>query len=368
MGLASYGNEKYFEELREFIKYHPDDGILFDPYDGIYDWLIEKIRRSQNPFKVRADLAFAAQAIFEEVIVRIGKDAYKRNKNRTLCYGGGCALNGSANYRLQKEGPFEKVFIFPAAGDNGLSTGAALYGYVSETGKTPYRRKEQFRGLNAYLGCSYSDEEIQIALEKFSFFSHKPNCLIDFLVQRLLNDEIVPVFRNSSEVGPRALGNRSILAMPHSLQIRDKINLSVKNRESFRPLAPVVTEEDCSKYFEILTPSPFMLSISPVKKEYSEQLSGVCHIDGTARVQTINEDTNPFLHSVLKRVGKATGIPVLLNTSFNLRGKPIVESPFDALEAFSSFPLNTMVIGTRVVEKYGEWIPGSENLSGRSVS
>lgn len=356
MGLAPYGDsDLFYRQLSGFVSVSTEGGFLFDPYSGIYDWLTDKMSTCGNPLKIRADIAAATQRIFEESILAVAQKCYDLTGLKTLCYGGGCALNGSANYRILRDTPFEEIFIYPAAGDSGLAVGAACIGYFHDfKGK---RQPQPVRGLGAigYTGRNYTKQECKGALDSFPVFYKETANLVSDVARRLLRSEVVGVFRGSSEIGPRALGNRSLLADPRSIAIRDHINLNVKGRESFRPLAPVVPIECAAEYFELSQPSPFMLLIARVRDIYRNALPGICHVDDTARVQTVDKESNPFLYNLLYQYGELTGIPILINTSFNGRGEPIVETPEHALRCFIQNPIDSLVLEDFIVEKHTPW-------------
>ncbi len=277
-----------------------------------------------------------------------------------LCFGGGCALNTLANSRIVERAPFEDVFVFPAAGDNGLSVGAAYYGAHVLQGQPRASADLGWRGRVVYTGRTYSAQEIDAALSDAAVLASQPSDLARKTACALADGETVAVCREGAEIGPRALGHRSVLALPSSARMRDHINLNIKQRESFRPLAPVVPLEHAQTYFEGIEESPFMLLVAHVRDPYRGRLAAVTHVDGTARVQTVRAEDNPFLHRLLELVGEATGLPVLVNTSLNLRGKPIVETPADALALFVQRPIDVLVLGDRLVREYSPWVPPSQ--------
>jgi carbamoyltransferase len=337
--------------------------------------------------QVRADLAYAGQEIFVAAIIAAAHEAYRRSPAPVLCFGGGCALNTLANSRILEETPFEQVCVFPAAGDNGLSVGSALYGahVLLDMPRCPVA--PGWRGRAVYTGRDHAAHEIDSALRDAPVAASRPKDLERDTAHALANGEVVAMFRGRSEIGPRALGNRSLLALPSTARMRDHINLNIKDRESFRPLAPVVPIEHLSTYFEGVDESPYMLFVAHVREEFRHQLAATTHVDGTARVQTVRAEDNPFLHRLLHAVGDTTGIPVLLNTSLNFRGKPIVETPADALELFVARPIDLLVLGDRIVRKHTPWVsaaslpawrlssherdhhaPGSIGLAGGSIT
>jgi carbamoyltransferase len=355
MGLAAYGTPALLGPLREFVEIGPEGRFRFDPYAGISDWLTDMLAASANAFQVRADIAYASQEILVDAIVASAQEAYRRAPSRALCFGGGCALNTLANARILEATPFEELFVFPAAGDNGLAVGAALYGAHVLFDQPRRVVSSGWQAQAVYTGRDYSDEEIDAALADVSVaVSHPPDVTCE-AARALVRGETVAVCRDRSEIGPRALGNRSLITLPAPVSMRDHVNLNIKQRESFRPLAPVVPIEHVSTYFEGVIESPYMLLVATVRTEVREQLAAVTHIDGTARIQTVRREDNPFLHRLLCVVGEATGVPVLLNTSFNLRGEPIVETPADAIDVFVRCPIDVLVIGDRIARKYSPW-------------
>lgn len=355
MGLAAYGTPALRDELAEFVELGPHGQFLFDPYDGIADWLTEKLATCGNGMQTRADIAYATQEIFVDAIVAAAHEAYREFPGRVLCFGGGCALNTLANSRLLAEAPFEELFVFPAAGDSGLSVGAAFFGAHVVLGQPRRALSPGWRGRAVYTGRHYRDEEIDAVLAKASVAASRPADLVRETAKALAGGEMVGVWRGRSEIGPRALGNRSLLALPLAARMRDHINLNIKERESFRPLAPVVPLEHVDAYFEGVSESPYMLLVATVRDDVRDRLAAVTHVDGTARVQTVRREDNPFLHRLLELVGELTGDPVLLNTSLNLRGEPIVETPGDALQLFLQRPLDVLVLEDRLVRKYSPW-------------
>ena len=357
MGLAAYGTPLYVDPLSEFVEIGSDGRFWFDPYAGISDWLTATLASQPNAMQVRADIAYAAQEIFVDAIVAAAQEAYRRAPSPVLAFGGGCALNTLANSRIVETTPFEDIWVFPASGDNGLAVGAALYGAHALLGHARVSRSSGWRGRVVYTGREYTAGEVDAALSDASVSVSRPADLGYVIARALAEGEVVAVCRGRSEIGPRALGNRSLLASPKSARMRDHINLNIKQRESFRPLAPVVRIEDAATYFDGPEESPYMLLVATVREEAREHLGAVTHIDGTARIQTVRAEDNAFLHRLLGLVGEATGVPVLLNTSLNLRGEPIVETPADAIQMFVQRPINVLVLEDRVARKYTPWVP-----------
>jgi carbamoyltransferase len=359
MGLAAYGTSALTGELAEFVEIRSDGGFRFDPYDGISDWLTRTLAARPEALQVRADLAHAAQEIFVAAIVAAAREAHRRAPSLVLSFGGGCALNTLANSSILEQTPFEHIAVYPAAGDNGLSVGAAFYGAHVLLGQPRAAGSVGWRGRAVYTGRERTPHEIDVALSDAPVSVSRPDDLAAAAARALLDGETVAVCRGRSEIGPRALGNRSLLALPASARMRDHINLNIKQRESFRPLAPVVPVEHVSEFFEGVEESPYMLLVARVREGALEKLSAVTHIDRTARVQTVRMEDNPFLHRLLVLIGEATGVPVLLNTSLNFPGKPIVETPAEAMEVFVQRPIDVLVLGDRIVRKYSPWVAPS---------
>ena len=289
------------------------------------------------PDNLYTELAYWAQFHLERVMINYAAYLHSVTKSKNLCIAGGIGLNSVANKKILDNTPFENIFIQPAAGDSGLAMGAALW--VSHQIK---KDSIKWRMTNAYLGRDYSENKI---LNAISVSGCKYQKIQDpqITAAKLLADEkIIGWFQGKSEYGPRALGNRSILCSPIPPGMKDKLNMQVKHRESFRPFAPICLEESASEYFELKSPSPFMLLIAKVRKN---NIPAVTHIDGTARVQTININQNSKIYSLIKEFQKLTGVPVILNTSFNDSGEPIVETPEDAVRTFKHTNLDALIIG-----------------------
>lgn len=359
MALASYGNAAYKNDLLDFVEYDNEGRFFFDPYSNAWEVLSSEIKKSNNALQVRADIAASCQAILEDSIIRIGRYVRELTGCQYLCYGGGVALNGVANHRLRTEVGFKDIYVFPASGDNGLAIGAALFGMHTDLRyKRSLSKAESFTKV-AYCGRQHSHDEIVSALKNYPIVYQRSVRADEELVDRLLSGLIVSVFQRGSEVGPRALGHRSILADPALPSIRSKLN-RVKRRESFRPFAPVVLKEDCSEYFDLEADSPFMLEIAPIVQSKETLIGGVSHVDKSARVQTVSEYDDPLIRGALIRMKSNGRPPVLINTSFNLNGEPIVESPSDAIEAFIQMDIDALYLDGYWVEKHTPWVEDSK--------
>jgi carbamoyltransferase len=271
-----------------------------------------------------------------------------------LCIAGGVGLNSVANTRILKETPFEQVFVQPAAGDSGGALGAALWAYNSLLGKP-----RSFTMQHAYWGRSNSDAQIGDFLRQnaipFRYFEDDDE-LLDHVVERLMRGQVVGWSQGRFEWGPRALGNRSILADPRNLEMKDIVNAKIKFREPYRPFAPSVLAECAEQYFDLAQaqchhPARYMLYVVPVRESHRITLPAITHVDGTARLQTVFRDQSPRYYRLIERFGQATGVPVLLNTSFNLKGEPIVNTPADAFQTFFNSEMDALVLENYCVDK-----------------
>jgi carbamoyltransferase len=283
--------------------------------------------------------------VLQETSVEICNWLYNQTKENDLCMAGGVALNCVMNAEIKKKSSFKRVWIQPAAGDAGTALGAAL----SLQGQVE-KRSKLFVMDHVYWGPEYGDEEIERFLKWTKASYRKLDDVAEEAAELLKNDKIIGWFQGRMEYGPRALGSRSILASPISATMQQRLN-EVKDREDFRPVAPVVLEEDAAEWFEGAEDSPFMLFVYPVKTEKAGKIPAVRHIDGTARIQTVNQHQHPLYYELLKAFKNRTGVPVLVNTSFNTLGKPIVCTPRDAVECFYSSPFDALVVGSFLLEK-----------------
>ena len=301
-----------------------------------------------------ADIAASIQRVTEEVLLKLVNSLHKETGLKKLCIAGGVALNSVANGRILRETPFEELFIQPSAGDGGGALGAAFHAYHGLLGKARIFIME-----HAYWGKEYSESEIREFLDSnnisYQYFSDDEK-LLDTAVDDLVDGKVVGWFQGRFEWGPRALGNRSILADPRSEEMKDLVNMKIKFREPFRPFAPVIMEEDTENFFYYgdnaakQFPARYMLLVLPLKENKAETINAVNHM-GTGRLQTIREEWNPRYYKVVKKFGEATGVPVLLNTSFNLRGEPIVASPANAFNTFSKSGIDVLVLGDFMIRK-----------------
>lgn len=307
---------------------------------------------ASGSFQECADLAAAGQRCFEAALLEMATWLHFQTGAENLCFAGGTALNCVANGRLLRESPFKNVFVPPSPHDGGTALGCALYGLIEGLG---VRRK--FHWVNDFLGprCEDLERAVEALLRvDEDVIVERPDNLIESLVDLLASGRVAALFQDRSELGPRALGHRSILADPRSPTVRGWINQHVKGREMFRPLAPAVLIEAASDYFDIDQPVPFMQFAAEVRPECRDIIPAVTHVDGTARLQTVSSEDDPFFHSVIKSFGRRTGISVLLNTSFNGKGEPIVETPAEALSCFKSTAIHALAIPPFLIRKRAE--------------
>jgi carbamoyltransferase len=304
-------------------------------------------REHNGKFEERhLNLAAAAQRVLEDRALEICEILHGKTGMDYLVISGGVSLNSVMNGRIVRESPFKDLYVMPAAGDNGTAIGAAFYLYNGIQ-----NRPRSFVHMNPYIGNGYSNEAIKATLDecKLKAAYHEDICSV---AAGLLNDgNILGWFQGNMEIGPRALGNRSILANPTLAHMKDKINAEVKHREAYRPFAPSCTVEAKSDYFEMDVEDPFMLKVCFVRPEKREVLPAITHVDGSARLQTVRQETNPRYHDLLSKFGRLSGAPVLLNTSFNIMGEPIVESPIHAIRCFFSTGLDALVLGNYLIRK-----------------
>lgn len=344
MGLASYGRDQ--RKWRPRVK----SKGLFDPNVKV-EHLIVPLLNDLDRFArntLMADAAAEVQSFIEECALLCLEQLYIQVGGiPNLCIAGGIGLNCVLNSRILKESKFQSVFVFPAAGDDGQAIGNALYCYFVHGGM------KRYPFINASLGRIYSQKEILSAIEEFGVeYSHSLNIIHD-AAKLLANGAIIGWFQEGSECGPRALGFRSILADPRNPEIKDILNSRVKHREPFRPFAPAVIEELSSEYFVYPQSNSlaFMLLTGQVHPHKRSLIPGVVHVDGSARLQTVNIQNNKYLYQLLKSFYKITGIPILLNTSFNIAGEPLVETPVDAIKCFLSTGIDYLIISDFLIKK-----------------
>jgi carbamoyltransferase len=362
MGLASYGQPEYYEDIKRIIRPQADGWYNIDldylvshyqpgPRSGYFSpkflATFGPARKKGEPIEDRhMNLAASVQKVLEDTVLGLARRLYEKTDIRQLCLAGGVALNCSMNGRLRREGPFEDIYIQPAAGDDGIAIGAAFQLYHAATGA-----KRGFELRDAKLGPEYSDADIARVLDLAKIKYESPADVEQRTAELLAEGKIVGWFQGRMEFGPRALGSRSILADPTRPEMKDLLNKYVKHREEFRPFAPSCLEEHAGEYFEDCRYSPFMLFVYPVKPEMQDRVPAITHIDGTARVQTVSKDVAPRYHRMISEFAKLRGVPMVLNTSFNVMGEPIVNTPTDALRCFFSTGMDALVMGNCVVVK-----------------
>jgi carbamoyltransferase len=349
MGLAPFGSAALFDSLRPHLRLHDDGGFSFLDL-RTFNAALKKYAAARAPgdeiTQLHMDVAYAGQTILEEIVVNAWRAALELTGSQRLAYAGGVALNSVANGRAWAELQPAAVYIPPNAGDPGHALGCALFGAYELAGWEPPDAE-----LSDYLGRTYSDGEVVAAVESSDHPRARPAQLEETVAACIANGHIVARFDGPAEFGPRALGNRSIVADPRRPGMKDYLNLRVKHREPFRPFAPAVLEEEAALWFELEDPSPYMLRVVPIARERIDRIPAVAHVDGTARVQTVTEHQNPGFTAIVRAFRDRTGVPLILNTSFNLAGKPIVETPKDAVRCFSTSEIDVLVLGPFVLSK-----------------
>jgi carbamoyltransferase len=361
MGLASYGkhDSEVYEQMRKIVTLTDDGGFKFD-----MSWLSYHYTRKTGVTKKFADafgpsktegrdwsehelnVAAAAQHIVEDVILHMARVLKKQTGSDTLCMAGGVALNSVTNGLIAKEGLFKNIFVQPAAGDSGTALGAALM-----LNHGVFMRPRKWLMDTAFLGPSYEDARYEKAVKACGLPYEKMEDPYTFAAKKLAEGNILAWFQGRMEFGPRALGNRSILASPLVADMKAILNARVKFREGFRPFAAIVLEESCGTYFDSDFPNPYMLFVYNVRPEYLNKLPAITHVDNSVRIQTVNQTENPEMRRLLEAFQKETGYSVLVNTSFNIKGEPIVATPEDAVHSFAEADMDYLVIGNYVVRK-----------------
>lgn len=350
MAMGSYGSPRFIEAMRERVYACPDGGFRTEPVEWT-DFAPQRVAAKgedasalARPEPVHADLACSVQQVVEEVLLDLVSWLRERVDTDSLCLAGGVALNCVANTRIHAESGFDHIWVQPAAGDSGTALGAAL-SVAADEGEpiTPMS--------SAQLGRGWSDAEIQAVLDRAEVRYERPDDLAHTVGALLADNQLVGWFQGRSEFGPRALGGRSLLADPRRLENLERLN-DVKGREQFRPVAPMVLADRAAEIFgRGPLPSPYMLFVHDVAEAWRDRIPAVTHVDGTARVQTVDENL-PVLHATIEHFARRTGVPVLVNTSFNTAGRPMVDSPVDALECFGSAPIDVLVLGPFVIRRH----------------
>jgi carbamoyltransferase len=391
MGMAPYGTPKYAEEVRRLIRCDGDGGFALDmsyfsyhhspdtAFNAKFERLFGRPRTSGSQFFTAssgypsyfgprpanynelcrenqhyADIAASIQLVTEEVLLGMARALHARTGMSRLCLAGGVALNSVANGRILRETPFEELYVQPAAGDGGGAVGAALYVYHAVLGQP-----RKFVMEHAYLGEEHSEADIRRFLDdnRIAYeYVEDEDRLLAQVVDTLQDGKVVGWSQGRFEWGPRALGNRSILADPRQAEMKEIVNTKIKFREPYRPFAPSVLVERAEEFYDLPEPerhypARFMLLVVPVKDAKREVVPAPTHVDGTGRLQTVFKDSNPRYHRLIETFAKATGVPVLLNTSFNLKGEPIVNTPQEAFSTFSRSGMDFLVLERFLVEK-----------------
>ena len=396
MGLAPYGEPTYGAKIRAELLDLKEDGsfrlnldyFAFLHGERMTNPRFEALfggpsRRPEEPLTQRhCDVARSIQLVTEEVMLRLARHARAATGLNQLCLAGGVALNCVANGRIAREKIFDSIWIQPAAGDAGGALGAALAAWhqhfrrKTPAGSAAVGTDGSDRMQGALLGPDYSDAEIVAALQARGAVYRRlhDEALLDHTVARLADEKVVGWFQGRMEFGPRALGNRSILGDPRSAKLQSTMNLKVKFRESFRPFAPAVLAERAGEYFDLTQASPYMLQVAAVREELRQEppaglaglarlqhphssIPAVTHVDYSARVQTVDRTVNPLFHALIARFDRATGCPVVINTSFNIRGEPVVCSPDDAYRCFLTTNMDVLVVGNYVMERSAQPAP-----------
>lgn len=371
MGLAPYGQPKYVEKVREIIKFLPnglytwDDRYFVPPTKAGFeysnnipsvgnlfsDFFEERFgparKKGEELSQYHKDLASSVQRVTEEIIFYLLKELRKRTGLKNVCIAGGVAQNSVANGKVAEASGFERVYIPSAGHDAGISMGSALYYYHHELGKA--RNPAIY---SAYTGIRFSNEEIEKILQErgVSYRRLSDEELYDVVTDKLIEPGVVGWYNGRAEFGPRALGARSILADPRNPKAKDLLNLKIKRRESFRPFAPSILKEYTSTYFTKYDEVPFMEKVFPIRPEKYEEIPAVTHVDGTGRLQTVDKQVSPRYYALIEKFRQKTGVPILLNTSFN-ENEPIVNTPQEALDCFLRTQMDMLVLENCVVER-----------------
>ncbi len=365
MGLSAYGKPKYYDLILDnlidvkkdgsihldmsYFAFHYDKVMTNDRFAKLFGILPRK--KDEKAEQIHFDIGASAQKVLEDILLKMVNHVYEKFKMKNLCLGGGVALNGVANYRILKESSFDNVHIPPSPGDGGSAVGCAQYLYYIHHNNQRIVEKDMGKIIreNVYVGTSYNDEKTTEFLDskKISYEKLERIELLKKVAQLIADGNIVGWYQGKMEWGPRALGCRSILADPRKAEMKDILNEKIKHRESFRPFAPSILEEYVSEYFEIDRSSPYMLIVVPVKKP--EKIPAVTHVDGTGRLQTVNKDANPLYYDLISEFYKITGIPVIINTSMNVMGEPIVNTPEQAYQMIVKTDMDCIAMGNNLI-------------------
>ncbi|HEV2176107.1 MAG TPA: carbamoyltransferase [Terriglobia bacterium] len=393
MGMAPYGRPRYVDKVWKTVRANSDGSFALDmdyfsfhhstdkTFNGRFTSLFGEPRPPKMLFFTEgtgfpkyfgeppanckelsdinqhyADIAASIQRVTEDLLVNMAKNLHRRTGQKQLCIAGGVGLNSVANTRILRESGFERLYVQPAAGDGGGALGAALWAYNTLLGKP-----RTFMMDHAYWGKAYSPAEVSDFLKQNNIrhrLIENDDQLLDQVVERLKSGKVIGWFQGRFEWGPRALGSRSIIADPGNPEMKDIVNAKIKFREPYRPFAPSILAECAEKYFELPHatehyPARYMLYVVPVRPEHHQTLPAITHVDGTGRLQTVFREQSPRYYSLIERFGQATGVPVVLNTSFNLKGEPVVNTPANAFNTYSKSEMDSLVLGNFVVDKVG---------------
>ena len=389
MGLAPYGMPIFQDKIQKLLDTKDDGSFRLDQKyfnyatgltmtnDKFHELFGQKPRdpKSEKITQFHMDIASSIQKVTEEIMIKLVKGIKKKYGIKNLCLAGGVALNCVANGKILKEKIFDNIWIQPAAGDAGGSLGAALaLWHIEQGNKRVISENDSMKG--SYLGCEFDQQQIEKELNSLgaNFQTFNYESLIDKTAEFLVNEKVIGWFQGRMEFGPRALGNRSILGDPRSNKMQKNLNLKVKYRESFRPFAPSILREDVSKWFDLDVDSPYMLLVSDINAEKKiemtreqkklfgidklnikrSEIPAVTHVDYSARIQTVTKNTNKSYYDLISRFKEKTGYPVIVNTSFNVRGEPIVNTPADAFNCFMGTELDYLVIGNCILDKLSQ--------------
>jgi len=366
MGLAPYGKLDFVQELRKLVALEPggrfslalpffkhwSEGVSMTWDEGeptigpVFTEELERLlgpaRRPDEPVTTKHEaIAASLQVVFEEGAFHVLNALYEKTRSKRLCLAGGCAMNSVANGKIRSRTPFEEIFIQPASGDNGTALGAAFYVWNHILGNP-----RGFEMKHSYWGPAFEEPELEGSPRRFD----GTHDLVEWTAEQIASGKVVGWFQGRMEWGARALGNRSILADPRRADMREILNVKIKLREKFRPFAPSILEERLDDYFEGAVRDPFMIQVYPVRAEKRSVIPAVTHVDGSGRLQTVSRETNPLYWELLRAFETRTGVPVLLNTSFN-ENEPIVYRPQEALDCFLRTDMDVLVIGNQVFEK-----------------
>jgi carbamoyltransferase len=361
MGLAPYGEPRFYDDImREMIHVKEDGSFKMNMDYFAYDYGLRMtngkfsrlfdipVREPESKLQqIHKDIAASAQKVTEEIVLRITRHLHGQTGMENLCMAGGVALNCVANGRVIRETPFKNLFVQPAAGDAGGAVGVAAYIHSTVLGN-----ERRFVWPHAFWGPSFSREEIRAYLDKHgvAYKEYAREELLSLTARLIAEQDVVGWFQGRMEFGPRALGNRSILADARNPANKEVVNLKIKFRESFRPFAPSVLAERASEYFDLSCDSPYMLLVADVRPD-KRVIPSVTHVDGSARIQTVRREDNPLYYDLIKEFDRQTGCPVIINTSFNVRGEPIVCTPHDAFLCFMRTRMDYLVMDHFVLDK-----------------